>query len=335
MTTGGDGRSHDGGDRPNEPHDPDSGYGDQGYGQQGYGQHGYGQQPYGDQGYGQQGYGQQGYGQQGYGQQPYGQQSYGDQQYGQQGYGASYPGGGYGDAMPAAPLPPTSGTVSATSAIGAGWRMFTGNPIPWLLMTLITVAASGILSSIGQSFAPDTASGVTTTVGSFGSMFFSLLNIVVGLFLSAFTVRGAILEVDGHRPSIGDFFRLHNFGHFVLASILVWLATMAGLIVFLVGAIVVGFFLYWTSNFVIDRNMTATDAVKSSFAAIKSDAGNLFALAVLNVLVIIAGTLALLVGLFVAIPVVTLSSMYAYRVITGPSDFSRQATAVPGGHESL
>src|SRR5690606_15383795 len=100
-----------------------------------------------------------------------------------------------------------------------------------------------------------------------------------------------------------------------------------GLIGFIIGAFVVAFFLYWTQYFVVDRNMTATDAIVSSFNAIKSDGGNLFTLAVLNVLILVVGALALFVGLFVAIPVTTLASVYAYRAITGPSTFSRTATA--------
>jgi len=36
---------------------------------------------------------------------------------------------------------------------------------------------------------------------------------------------------------------------------------------------------------------------------------------------------ALFVGLLVAIPVVTLATVVAYRAITGPSDFSRLATS--------
>ena len=205
--------------------------------------------------------------------------------------------------------------MSPTGAVSAGWQMFKNNPVPWLLITL----ASGVVSGFVSAFSTDESGAV---------MFIAqLLSFVVGLLFQAFIVRGALLEVDGHRPSFGDFFKLHNFGWFVVAAILVGIATFVGVFLLIVGAFVVAFFLYWTQYFVVDRNMTATDAIVSSFRAVKSDAGNLLALALLNVLIIIAGTLALLVGLFVAIPVTTLASVYAYRVITGPSEFSRTAAA--------
>lgn len=276
MTTGGDGS----GGYPDNPYnsDPDR----QGYGR-GYGQSGYGQ----------------GYGEQGYGQQPYG---------GDHGYGPAYPQGSAGGAV-------ATGRIGATDAIGAGWQLFKANPLPWVLMTLITFVVSGVLSQL------------STMDSGFLAFVFNLLLIAAGFVLQAFTLRGALLEVDGHKPSLGDFFQLHNFGWFVIASILVSIATMIGLIALIIGAFVVGFFLYWTLYFVIDRNMTAIDAIKSSFNAIKSDAGNLFVLALLNVIIIIVGFLLLFVGLLVAIPVTMLASVVAYRAITGPSDFSRQATA--------
>lgn len=299
MTTGG---TPSGDGFPNDPYGP------------GAGQQSWGQPHYGDQGYGQQGYGQEPYPGQGYGQEPYPGQGFGQQGYGQQGfgdpaYGAGFPQPGQGGG------PGMTGPVSATDAVGAGWQMFKSNPLPWVLITLATVLASGLVGMITNSDSPSVI------------MIGNMLSFIVGIVFQAFIVRGALLEVDGHRPEIGDFFKLHNFGWFVVASILVSFATFLGLFAVIVGAIVVGFFLYWTPNFVVDRNMTAIDAIKSSFNAIKSDGGNLFALAALNVLVIIVGALALGVGLLVAIPVVTLASTFAYRAITGPSDFSRAATS--------
>ena len=302
MTTGGppSGENYPNEPYPNDPYGSQQSWGQQPYGGQDYGQS-YGQQPYQDPGYGQPAFGQPGYGEQGYGQ--YGHQGYGDP------YGTAYPQQGYG--VPGAP----PAKVSPTQALGAGWQLFRNNPLPWVLITLATVVASGV---VGQISASD--SGALMALGQ-------ILSLVVGFLFQAFIVRGALLEVDGYRPAFGDFFRLHNFGWFVVASILVGIATFIGLFAVIIGAIVVGFFLYWTPQFVVDRNMTAVDAIKSSFNAIKSDAGNLFALALLNTLVVVVGFMALVVGSLVAIPVATLASVVAYRVVTGPSDFSRNATA--------
>lgn len=315
MTTGG---TPPGDDSYNNPYG--DGSSEPGWGQQPGGQ-GYGQEPYPGQGYGQQGqepYPGQGYGQPGYGQQgqePYPGQGYGQQGYGQPGYGQQY---GYGAGYPqqgTAGNAVATGKIAATDAIGAGWQLFKNNPLPWVLITLAMGIANVIVSFISNS-------------NSAGLAFIgSLLSIAVALVFQAFMIRGALLEVDGHKPEIGDFFKLHNFGWFVVAAIIVGVATTIGLILLVIPGIVIAFFLYWTFNFVVDRNMTAMDAVKSSFNAIKSDGGNLFLLAILNTLIVIAGFIALFVGLLIAAPVAALASMVAYRAITGPSDFSRAAAS--------
>ncbi|AWH95366.1 hypothetical protein [Dietzia psychralcaliphila] len=293
MTTGG---TPSGDGFPNDP-----------YGA-GTGQQNWGGQQHGGQGNAQ-GFGQEPYPDQGYGQQSYGGQDYGQQPYGDPAYGAAHPQPGQGGG------PMMTGRVSATDAIGAGWQMFKNNPLPWVLITLAMFVANGIASSVSNS--------ESMSVSFIGS----ILTFAVSLLFQAFVIRGALLEVDGHKPEIGDFFKLHNFGAFVIAAILVAIATTIGFILLIIPGIVAAFLLYWTLHFVVDRNMTAIDAMKSSVNAIKSDAGNLFALAVLNILVVIAGFLALFVGLLVAVPVVTLASVFAYRTITGPSDFSRMATS--------
>ncbi|GAA1715920.1 hypothetical protein [Dietzia cercidiphylli] len=313
MTTGG---TPSGDGFPNDPNGTGAAqqnWGGPEFGGQGNAQ-GFGQEPYPDQGYGQQGYGEQSYGQQGYGQQGYGQQGYGGQDFGYppnggHGYGDPYPQSGHGGG------PVMTGRVSATDAIGAGWQMFKNNPLPWVLVTLAMFLANGIASSISNS--------QSMSVAFLGS----ILTIAVSFLFQAFVIRGALLEVDGHKPEIGDFFKLHNFGAFAIAAILVGIATTIGFVLLIIPGLVVAFFLYWTLHFVVDRNMTAIDAMKSSVNAIKSDAGNLFALAVLNILVVVAGFLALFVGLLIAIPVATLASVFAYRTITGPSEFSRMATS--------
>lgn len=292
MTTGG---TPSGDGFPNDPYG--SGAGQQNVGGSQYGEHG------------QQGFGQEPYPGQGYGQQDYGQQGFGQQSYGDPAYGAGYPGTGQGGG------PVTPGRVSATDAISAGWQMFKNNPLPWVVFLVAGFIVNGLASVISNS-----ESASLSFLGS-------ILGIAVSLLFQAFAIRGALLEVDGHRPEIGDFFKLHNFGAFVIAAILVAIATTIGFILLIIPGIVIAFLLYWTLTFVVDRNMTAIDAMKSSVNAIKSDAGNLFALALLNILVIFAGLLALGVGLLIAAPVVALATMYAYRTITGPSDFSRTATS--------
>src|SRR5690625_534376 len=94
--------------------------------------------PYGT-GSGQQPGWNQPYGSQRFGQEPYPGQDYGSQSYGASAHGFGYPpaGGGGG--------PVTAGTISPTAAVGAGWNLFKSNPLPWVLIMLITFVANGVV----------------------------------------------------------------------------------------------------------------------------------------------------------------------------------------------
>lgn len=275
--------------------------------------------------------GQQPYPGQPYGpQDPYSQQSY----HGQQAY-PGQPGTQFGT-----PNAATSGRSSATDFVSSAWHLFSHNPLPWILVTLV-IGIANVLSMV----APEATSSVT---GSIGSLFFTVLIVVI----TAFMIRGALLEVDGHKPSIGAFFTFHNFGWYILANIIIGLivgipmglglgmfftAIIIGgstsfivislivMILTLTLGIVVTFFLYWTLNFVIDRNMNAIDAIRSSYNAIKSDLGNLLLLTLLNTVILAVGMALCGLGMLIAYPVTILASTIAYRKVTGPSDFSRAA----------
>ena len=298
---------------------PYPGAGADGYqGYQGYQEQpgGYGA-PYPD--HAQSGGGEYGYGYTAFGYGPAGPQ-YGQPGYGQPGY-------------PSGPMPGPNdmGTpsFSATGAVGAAWRLFSANWVPWVVISLVNLVLAGIINVAPNLLLDpqtvDTDPWLLLGVSSVSSMVAALLSLLV----TAFMVRGALLEVDGRRPSVGDFFRLTNFLQFFLVSILVGVLTAVGLLALLVGALVVQFFLYWSNIFTIDRDQNAIDAIKSSFESIKANAGELFLLAVLNVVIVIAGAMLCGVGLLVAAPVTMLSSVYAYRVLTGPSGFSDREMPAP------
>src|SRR5699024_10762910 len=119
--------------------------------------------------------GSQGHGQ-GYGQSAYGGQPYGNDPYGGQPYGEPFPQPGADNG------PVRSGPIDATDAISAGWSLFKNNPLPWVLISLITLVIRGLVGALGVT---DSAAMAT---------FANLLSIVVGLVLQAFMLRGALLD---------------------------------------------------------------------------------------------------------------------------------------------
>lgn len=225
-----------------------------------------------------------------------------------------------GETTPPPPPPPSApgGSAegfSATDAIGWGWRKFTENVGPILLGVLIvfvvTVVANilaGIASGGGGSpFGPD----MEFSVAGF------LANIVataVSVVLSAVFARACLDVVDG-RPFdfMGAFGRI-NFVNVLIAALLVSIIVTIGFVLLVIPGLVALFLTYFTTLFVVDDDAESpVKAIGDSVKLISSNVGDSLLLALLSILVLIVGAIALLVGLIVAYPVTALAAAYAYR----------------------
>ncbi len=229
-----------------------------------------------------------------------------------------------GETPPPPPPPPSApgGSAegfSAPEAIGWGWRKFTENVGPILLGVLIvfvvTVVANilaGIASGGGGSpFGPD----MEFSVAGF------LANIVataVSVVLSAVFARAALDVVDG-RPFdfMGAFGRI-NFVNVLIAAFLVSIIVTIGFVLLVIPGLIALFLTYFTTLFVVDDDAESpVKAIGDSVKLISSNIGDSLLLALLSVLVLIVGAIALLVGLIVAYPVTALAAAYAYRSFRG------------------
>ena len=81
--------------------------------------------------------------------------------------------------------------------------------------------------------------------------------------------------------------------------------------------LVVAFLTWWALPFVIDRHDSAVEGIRSSVRAISSQAGPVFLLALALIGINILGAIALGLGLLITVPLSTIASTYAYRVVSG------------------
>ena len=208
---------------------------------------------------------------------------------------------------------------SATDAIGWGWRKFTENVGPILLgvlivfvVTVVTNILAGLASGGGGSpFGPD----MEFSVAGF------LANIVataISVVLSAVFARAALDVVDGQPfDFMGAFGRL-NFVNVLIAALLVSVIVTIGFILLVIPGLIALFLTYFTTLFVVDSDAESpVKAIGDSVKLVSSNVGDSLLLALLSILVLIAGAIALLVGLIVAYPVTALAAAYAYRSFRG------------------
>jgi len=232
-----------------------------------------------------------------------------------------------GETPPPPPPPPSAPGGSAEGfnapdAIGWGWRKFTENVGPMLVgiaivfvVTVVVNILAGVVSGGGANPFGPSAGMMEFSVASFLA---SLVSYAVSVVLGAIFARAALDVVDG-RPFdfMGAFGRL-NIVNVLIAAVLVSVLVTIGFILLFIPGLVALFLTYFTTLFIVDDDAESpTKAIGESVKLISNNLGGSLLLALLNILVLIAGAIALLVGLVVAYPVVALASAYAYRTFRG------------------
>ncbi|MDM7491624.1 hypothetical protein QT969_25435 [Rhodococcus sp. CSLK01-03] len=232
------------------------------------------------------------------------------------GYGApgGYPPPGFGSPRP---------QIDIGAALSYGWRKFSENVGGWLSLVGVIVVAALVFGALmfGVVMASTTTDRYGDSTGMSGVgiavMIVLIVAFVIGmLVVQAAGVRGALYELDGHKPALKDFFRVGSLGPILLASLLIALGTLLGSLV-IVGGIVVAFLTVWTLHFVIDQRQDAVTAIKSSASAAAANVGQLILLWLVLSAINFVGALLCYVGLLVTVPVTTIAYAYAYRVATG------------------
>lgn len=254
------------------------------------------------------------------------------------GYGTPPPPPG-GDGTPPPPPPPPYGTYEAPpsgpqpydviEAIKYGWKKFAENAGAFVVMGLLAVLIPGVLSMIGSlgssasadiienpgvsDFAKIAVGGGSGFVGFLSSLAAQIASLVI----TAALVRGALDVAEGRKASIGAMFTRWSFLNVLLLSIIVGIAMSIGLVLCVLPGLAVMFFTYFANYFLVGEGQGVIDSIKSSLRFTADNAGNLLLLFLLSFVIAILGACACLVGLLVAIPVVTIAAAYTFKVLRG------------------
>jgi len=138
------------------------------------------------------------------------------------------------------------------------------------------------------------------------------------MFVVSGIAAKAALEVTEGKPF--DFFAA--FGkvdliQLLIAGVLVGLATIIGFALLWIPGLIVMFLTFLTSYAIVDEGKSAIDGIKDSVKLATEHIGDALLLLLFNFLVIMAGAIALCVGLVVAVPVTMFATAYAYRAFNG------------------
>lgn len=250
-------------------------------------------------------------------------------------------GGGYGTPPPASPYgqPAAAGGADApyspTEAFGYGWRKFSASPgtllvpmiVAWvgIVVTVVIVELLIVQTMLGTHDCTKTINGITISGQCSPSFFVQLIGAglaigiitVVSQILIAGLYKGAAKIADGQSFSLGQMFEGWDKAQVVIAAILIAVATAIGTILCYIPGLVVGFLTIFTILFVVDKQLSAVDAIKASFELVTKNFGNTFVFWILAAIALFVGALLCGIGLLVAAPVVLIALAYTYRRLQG------------------
>ena len=207
--------------------------------------------------------------------------------------------------------PPVMPQFAAGDALSYGWYGFRNNIGPLALIALVVLAANVLTNWLQWG----TDSVVLSLIMNLAAAFVSLV-ISLGL------VRAALAILDGRQPVIADLLSTKDIVSYIVASLLVTILVFVGLILCLIPGLIAGFLLQFFGYAIVDRRIDSSTvapqsdpigAMRASYEITSKNAGSLIVLAVLCILLNIAGFLLCGIGLLVTIPVTAIAVAYAWR----------------------
>ena len=253
------------------------------------------------------------------------------------GGGTPPPGGGWGSAPPPPPTGPGAGGPSGYSvgnAFSYAFDKFKQNLGPLIIITLILLVSVFVIQFIGNLitsgmagagelvFDPDTGTWQGGASGGFFagamivSLLFSAISWAVQLVVQAGIIKASLALTRGQKVELGTAFSGINWAQVIIASLIIGIGTFVGLLLCILPGIVWIFLTWYTLYFVIDRDMSAVDAVKASIGLVKDNIGPLLLFFLAAIAAYIVGACLCGVGLLAAIPIVVIAQAYTFRTLT-------------------
>lgn len=221
------------------------------------------------------------------------------------------PVGNYAAGMPAGAGRPA---FSATDAFAYGWKGFTANLGPLIVIALVIVAVNLISQWLQYAF----DNGFLQFLATIAALLISLV-LALGLY------RATLIIVDGGTPKVEDVLSTKDLASYIVASVLVWLIVTVGLILCIIPGIIAGYLLQFYGFAILDKksddisgapSSDPVGALRTSFKITSTHVGELLILLILVFVANLIGAILCLVGLLVTIPVSYIAVAYAWRYFT-------------------
>jgi len=197
---------------------------------------------------------------------------------------------------------------SKKEAIKFGWEITKRNIYFFIIILLLIGGIETSLSYLNNFLVKK------NILLGFSLMF---LYIILYMIFNLGLIKISLKFYDNEKPKISDIFsQYHLFFKYFLASILYTLISILGYLLLIIPGVIFSIRLCFFGYLIVDKNSGVIESLKKSWEITKGNTWNLFILLILLVLINILGFLALVIGLFWAIPTSLLAQAFVYRKLS-------------------
>lgn len=190
------------------------------------------------------------------------------------------------------------------------WEKTRSNLSQLIVIMIVAIVANAIPSGMAESL-EDSSPGPAAL--------FRLVSFVISMLVGIGAVRIGLKLHDGQPTAISDLFAADwsLFWRYTVATILYALIVGIGLVLFVIPGVIFGVRYLFYAYFVFERGARPVEALAQSAAATQGVRWDVFLFGVVMLLLILLGTIALVVGLLITVPLVYVATARAYRTLTG------------------
>jgi len=202
---------------------------------------------------------------------------------------------------------PSRGEFSVGDALSYGWNMYWRNVGPMVVLALVILAVNLVIGLIGSG---------TDSTG--GQIVVNLLSLIVGVVLGMGLIRASLAVVEGGTPRADMLLRTDGFLQYLVASVLVGIGVVLGLVLLIVPGLVLLVMWHFFGYVIVEEPTTGpVEAIRRSTEITRGYRWQLFGLLLLLLLINVLGFLACGVGLLFTYGISAVTVAYAYKRLTG------------------
>lgn len=170
-------------------------------------------------------------------------------------------------------------------------------------------------------------SGLTMTTESMPLLaFFFSASLIIDTFVGIVMTSTSLRVLRGERAHFDHLFaNVEYFWRYLWGSILYGLIVLGGFLLLVAPGVIWSLRFSFYTYFIIDRKMTAMEALKASYHLTAGKTVDLIGLSFILLFLLVSGFLALIVGLYVAIPLTMLASVHVYQQLLAEPASPRSA----------